>query len=107
MFDVPLVALLVIALLAGEFLLHYFFPTAFSPFLHHAHQPNQGVVKRDWVATGRIDFAAQIPKIKTSPEDMDQPTEFKLLVEEHRIVESMVGNANLEIQWRLATLREA
>ena len=47
MFDVPLVALLVIALLAGEFLLYYFFPAAFSPFLHHAHQPNQGVIKRD------------------------------------------------------------
>ena len=38
---------------------------------------------------------------------MDQPTEFKLLVEERRIVESIAGNENLEIQWRLATLREA
>jgi|SRR5262245_33039744 len=105
MLNVLLYALPVIALLAGAFLLYYFFPAVFSPFLHHAHQPNQGVIKRDWVATGRIDFAAQVTK--TNPGDMDQPTEFKLLVEERRIVESIAGNANLEIQWRLATLREA
>ncbi|MGA7162793.1 MAG: hypothetical protein WBX37_02370, partial [Pseudolabrys sp.] len=36
-----------------------------------------------------------------------QPGEFKLLVEERRIVESIAGNENLEIQWRLATLKEA
>jgi hypothetical protein len=63
--------------------------------------PNQGVVKRDWVATGRIDFATR------DPADADQPSEFKLLVEERRIVESIAGNENLEIQWRLATLTEA
>ena len=63
--------------------------------------PNQGVVKRDWVATGRIDFATR------DPADADQPSEFKLLVEERRIVESIAGNENLEIQWRLATLKEA
>jgi hypothetical protein len=28
-------------------------------------------------------------------------------VEERRIVESVAGNENLEIQWRLATLKEA
>src|SRR6516164_7285887 len=38
--------------------------------------PNQGVVKRDWVATGRIDFATR------DPADANQPSEFKLLVEE-------------------------
>jgi len=54
MFDVPLVALPVRLL---------------PPFLHHAHRPNQGVIKRDWVATGRIDFAAQITKIRTNPAD--------------------------------------
>jgi hypothetical protein len=43
----------------------------------------------------------------SNPEDYDQPTEFKLLVEERRIVESLAGNENLEVQWRLATLREA
>jgi hypothetical protein len=101
------VLLPLIALIAGAFLLYYFFPAAFAPFWRHAHVPSQGVVKRDWVATGRIDFAAPITKIKINPGDMDQPTEFKLLVEERRIVESIAGNENLEIQWRLATLREA
>jgi hypothetical protein len=107
MFDVLITMLLLIALTAGAFLLYYFFPAAFARFWPHAHVPNQGIIKRDWVATGRIDFSTQITKIKTNPEDMDQPTEFKLLVEERRIVESIAGNENLEIQWRLATLREA
>jgi hypothetical protein len=66
--------------------------------------PNQGVVKRDWVATGRIDFAT---RLNGDPADANQPSEFKLLVEERRIVESIAGNENLEIQWRLATLKEA
>jgi hypothetical protein len=65
--------------------------------------PNQGVVKQDWIATGRIDFAT---RLNGDPAD-DQPSEFKLLVEERRIVESIAGNENLEIQWRLATLKEA
>jgi hypothetical protein len=63
--------------------------------------PNQGVVKQDWVASGRIDFVTR------DPADANQPSEFKLLVEERRIVESIAGNENLEIQWRLATLNEA
>ena len=63
--------------------------------------PSQGVVKQDWVATGRIDFATR------DPADANQPSEFKLLVEERRVVESIAGNENLEIQWRLATLKEA
>jgi hypothetical protein len=66
--------------------------------------PSQGVVKRDWVPTGRIDFAT---RLYGNPEDPDQPSEFKLIVEERRIVESITGNENLEIQWRLATLNEA
>ena len=37
----------------------------------------------------------------------DQPSEFRLLVEERRIIESIAGNENLEIQWRAATLKEA
>jgi len=64
--------------------------------------PYEGVVKRDWVPTGRIDFATQLG----SNEDT-QASEFKLLVEERRVVESVAGNEHLEIQWRLATLREA
>ena len=61
-----------------------------------------GVVKRDWVPTGRIDFATNLD----NNNDPNQPSEFKLLVEERRIVESVCGNENLEIQWRLATLKE-
>src|ERR1700745_3766520 len=67
-------------------------------------KPYQGVVKRDWIPTGRIDFAT---RLNGSAEDAEQPSEFKLLVEERRIVESIAGNENLEIQWRLATLKEA
>jgi hypothetical protein len=63
-----------------------------------------GVAKKDWVATGRIDFAT---REDAGSADADQPAEFKLLVEERRIVESIAGNENLEIQWRLATLKEA
>jgi hypothetical protein len=63
----------------------------------------KGVVKRDWVATGRIDFATKLD----SNAEPDQPSEFKLLVEERRIIESVAGNENLEIQWRPATLKEA
>lgn len=67
-------------------------------------RPSQGVIKRDWVPTGRIDFATRLNGIGA---DADQPSEFKLLVEERRIVESVTGSENLEIQWRLATLKEA
>src|SRR5215813_3745855 len=63
----------------------------------------QGVVKRDWVPTGRIDFATKL----NGDNDADQPSEFRLLVEERRIIESIAGNKNLEIQWRAATLKEA
>ena len=66
--------------------------------------PYQGVVKRDWVPTERIDFATHL---NGDTDDADQPNEFKLLVEDRRIVESIAGNENLEIQWRLATLKEA
>ena len=66
------------------------------------HTAFQSVVKRDWVPTGRIDFAT-----RGNSTAVDQPTEFKLLVEERRIVESIAGSENLEIQWRLATLKEA
>jgi hypothetical protein len=100
--------LLLIILIAAAFLLYYFYPAAFSFFWHRANVPNQGVIKRDWIATGRIDFATtSITNVTSNPEDMDEPTELKLLVEERRIVESLAGNENLEVHWRLATLREA
>ena len=66
--------------------------------------PYQDAVKHDWIATGRIDFATHLNGNDAEP---DQQSEFKLLVEERRIVESIAGNENLEIQWRLATLKEA
>ncbi len=66
--------------------------------------PYQSVVKRDWLPTGRIDFATHI---KADAKGSEQPSEFKLLVEESRIVESVAGNENLEIKWRFATLKEA
>ena len=67
-------------------------------------RPSQGVIKRDWVPTGRIDFATRFDSMSPDP---NQPSEFKLLVEERRIVESITGIENLEVQWRLATLNEA
>jgi hypothetical protein len=67
--------------------------------------PNQGVVKHDWLPTGRIDFATRFDDVNA--QNKDRPREFRLLVEERRIVESIAGNENLEIQWRLATLSEA
>ena len=67
--------------------------------------PNQGVVKHDWLPTGRIDFATRFDDVDV--QNKDRPREFRLLVEERRIVESIAGNENLEIQWRLATLGEA
>ena len=67
-------------------------------------RPSPGVIKRDWVPTGRIDFAT---RLDGNAADADQPSEFRLLVEERRIVESITGIENLEIQWRLATLNEA
>ncbi|MFZ1004739.1 MAG: hypothetical protein WBW13_24480 [Pseudolabrys sp.] len=63
----------------------------------------KGVVKRDWVPAGRIDFATKL----NGNDDPSHPSEFKLLVEERRIIESVAGNEHLEIQWRLATLKEA
>src|SRR4029077_15988383 len=65
----------------------------------------QGVVKHDWHPTGRIDFTARFEDV--GDQSKDKPGEFKLLVEERRIVESIAGNENLEIQFRLATLSEA
>jgi hypothetical protein len=80
-------------------------PLALITSLANGKNSNEfkGVVKRDWVPTGRIDFATKLE----SNSDPDQPSEFKLLVEERRIIESIAGNENLEIQWRPATLKEA
>ena|SRR5215471_3086214 len=71
--------LLLIILIAAAFLAYYFFPAAFPVFRRHRrHVPNQVVIKRDWVPTGRIDFATSITGVTSNPEDYDQPAEFKL-----------------------------
>ena len=51
----------------------------------------KGVVKRDWAPTGRIDFATKL----ANSDDPNQPSEFKLLVEEREIIESVCGNAKI------------
>ena len=66
---------------------------------------NQGVIKHDWRPSGRIDFATRLDGVDVP--NKDRPREFKLLIEERRIVESIAGGQNLEIQWRLASLSEA
>src|SRR4029077_11796493 len=85
-------------------LLIWFYLRRPSPAQDETKVGYQGVVKKDWVATGRIDFAT---RDADKSDDADRPAEFKLLVEERRIVESIAGNENLEIQWRLASLKEA
>jgi hypothetical protein len=89
--------LIVVAVTAG---LAYIY---FNQITQSQKTPNQGVVKHDWLPTGRIDFATRFDDVQNK----DRPREFRLLVEERRIVESIAGNENLEIQWRLATLAEA
>ena len=95
-----LIALAIAALLA------YWLVTQFTQTTEsHKKTPHPSVVKHDWLATGRIDFATRLNA--GIDQNKDQQDEFKLLVEERRIVESIAGNENLEIQWRLATLSEA
>jgi hypothetical protein len=77
-------------------------PEIWKRWKNGKHLPYEGVVKRDWAPTGRIDFATQLGGVEDT-----QPNDFKLLVKEHRVVESIAGNERLEIQWRLSTLREA
>ena len=67
-------------------------------------EPTPAIVKRNWVPTGRIDFAS---RVTGNPSESDEPSDFKLIVEERRIVESATGLENLEIRWRQASLREA
>jgi len=95
-----LIALAIAALVA------YWLVTQFIPTMEgHKKTSHQGVVKHDWLPTGRIDFATRLDA--ATEQNQEQQDEFKLLVEERRIVESIAGNENLEIQWRLATLSEA
>ena len=92
--DDVLVWLLFIALIVAAVLIYVRVtkPEIWNSWKSEKQLPYQGVVKRDWVPTGRIDFATQLD----GSEDT-QPSEFKLLVEERRIVESIAGNENLGI----------
>jgi DNA-binding transcriptional regulator of glucitol operon len=92
--------------LAMAALLAYWLLTQFARTTEgHKKQSHQGVVKHNWLPTGRIDFATRLDA--ATEQNQEQQDDFKLLVEERRIVESIAGNENLEIQWRLATLSEA
>lgn len=101
--DLLTYGLLLMALIVA-FALIYFFAKRFRKSEAPGEPWYQGSVKQDWFPTGRIDFATQS---EICVEDHEKPTEFRLLVEEQRIVESVAGNEKLEIHWRLATLVEA
>jgi hypothetical protein len=97
--------MLAVIALAMAALLAYWLVTQYLPTMGDNQKiPDRDVVKHDWLPTGRIDFAT---RLSATEQNKDQRDEFKLLVEERRIVESIAGNENLEIQWRLATLSEA
>jgi hypothetical protein len=99
------IVLALIALAMAAFLAYWLLAKFIPTMEDHKKTPHQGVVKHDWLPTGRIDFATRLDA--ATEQNKDQQDEFKLLVEERRIVESIAGNENLEIQWRLATLSEA
>ena len=103
MFDLLTYVLTLIPIIIAAILV-YLYLTKAEGWNFGRTSPQHTVVKQDWIPTGRIDFA---PPHARRPEDMEQPNAFRLLVEERRIVESIAGNENLEIQWRLATLKEA
>ncbi len=95
---------IVVALIAS--LLAYWLVIQFRQMTKgHKNARHQGVVKHDWLPTGCINFATRLDA--ATEQNKEQQDEFKLLIEERRIVESIAGNENLEIQWRLATLSEA
>jgi hypothetical protein len=104
MADVLIYGLLAIAVICAGVVVYTWGIPAIPVIGARKRSPYQGIVKRDWLPTGRIDFSTQL---EANAEVNDQPSDFKLLVEERRSVESVAGNENLEIQWRLATLREA
>ncbi len=89
-----------IAILVAAVLLYSFF----AKRLKNSAESYQEIVKREWHSTGRIDFSTPSGDGVVNDE---RPQEFRLLVEEQKVVESIAGSENLEIQWRHATLREA
>jgi hypothetical protein len=63
---------------------------------------DQGVIKRDWSTTGRVNFA-----LPATMPDLDTPVSLILEVEETRVIESVTGGEMLSLRWRRATLAEA
>ena len=61
--------------------------------------PINGALKQDWMRTGNIDFHGSAVKSSS-------PQPIRLLVEEKRVMESIVGQDIVELRWRLATLVE-
>ena len=62
--------------------------------------PNQGVVKHDWLATGRIDFATRLDDVNA--QNKDRPREFRLLEYLMQHAEHVVTRAMLlEKVWDL------
>jgi hypothetical protein len=98
-------AIAVIALAMAAYIAYWLMTKITESIEGGKNKSPQGVVKHDWLPTGRVDFATRLNG--SNDQNKEQPAEFKLLVEERRIVESLAGNENLEIQWRLATLSEA
>jgi hypothetical protein len=105
MAETLLITILLIVVTIGGILAFLYFVRMTQTAENEKKIKLQGVVKHDWRPTGRIDFTARFQDV--GDQSKDKPGEFKLLVEERRIVESIAGNENLEIQWRLATLSEA
>jgi hypothetical protein len=60
-------------------------------------------VTRDWMTTGRIDFAGAWEKLG----DEHTPHELYIRVEETRVTENIGGDFNIDRRWRRATLNEA
>ena len=66
-------------------------------------------VKRDWMATGRINAVAGDARkrddVWQNCED-DFPADWLVTVQEDRLVSDVSGDANVEIRWRKATKHE-
>jgi hypothetical protein len=99
------VAIAVIALAMAAYIVYWLMTKITQIIEINKKISPHGIVKHDWRPTGRIDFTTRLDG--ADDQNKEQPGEFKLLVEERRLVESLAGNENLEIQWRLATLSEA
>ena len=58
-------------------------------------------VKRDWLATGRINFIGDWENVEEN-----RPSDFYVQVEENRLLYNVDDSINTEIRWRQASLNE-